>query len=97
MSLTIAARQQRLRENLERLPVKASELHQIENEITEDEGALSQWAQAQKTKALRYPPPSLAQEILSHPFTQEIRSPPFTQDLYVYADASDNQSKLVGD
>ena len=53
MSMTIAARQQRLRENLERLPAKALEMRTLEDEISEDEMALALWAQTQKSRAQR--------------------------------------------
>lgn len=53
MSMTIAARQQRLRENLERLPAKALEMRTLEDEIAEDEHALSVWASSQKSRAQR--------------------------------------------
>lgn len=53
MSMTIAARQQRLRENLERLPAKALEMRTLEDEIAEDENALAVWASTQKSRAQR--------------------------------------------
>ncbi len=53
MSMTIAARQQRLRENLERLPAKALEMRTLEDEIAEDENALALWASTQKSRAQR--------------------------------------------
>lgn len=53
MSMTIAARQQRLRENLERLPAKALEMRTLEDEIAEDEQALALWATTQKSRAQR--------------------------------------------
>lgn len=53
MSMTIAARQQRLRENLERLPAKALEMRTLEDEIAEDEHALAVWASTQKSRAQR--------------------------------------------
>ena len=53
MSMTIAARQQRLRENLEYLPTKAKELRTLEDQIAEDEAALAEWANLQKSRAQR--------------------------------------------
>ncbi len=53
MSMTIAARQQRLRENLEYLPTKAKELRTLEDQIAEDEAALADWANMQKSRAQR--------------------------------------------
>lgn len=72
MSMTIAARQQRLRENLERLPAKALEMRTLEDEIAEDEHALSVWASTQKSRAQRPVTPEPA--AFTHP--DDLPEPP---------------------